>query len=65
MTLSVSETATIYYITDGSDPSAEITNYSGTITITDDKTLKNMAVDPLGNQSQIYTQIHRYTDIQY
>jgi len=49
-------TATIYYTTDGTDPTTSSRVYSGPILINSSTTLKYFAVDPAGYQSQVYTQ---------
>ena len=53
-------TATIYYTTDGSDPTTSSTRstYTGSITIKNTTTLKYAAVDPANNWSPIYTQTY-------
>ena len=55
-TLKASETATIYYTTDGSTPTTSSTKYTRTIGFTTSKTLKFFAVDAAGNTSPVYTQ---------
>ncbi|MCE7700062.1 MAG: chitobiase/beta-hexosaminidase C-terminal domain-containing protein, partial [Methanobacterium paludis] len=45
--------STIYYTTDGTDPSRL---YTGPITVSKTTTLKYLAVDGVGNQSPVYTQ---------
>ncbi|MCE7699330.1 MAG: chitobiase/beta-hexosaminidase C-terminal domain-containing protein, partial [Methanobacterium paludis] len=49
---------TIYYTTDGSDPTISSTKYTGPITISNTTTLKYLAVDVAGNMSSIYTQVY-------
>jgi Chitobiase/beta-hexosaminidase C-terminal domain/Bacterial Ig-like domain len=51
VTLSASETANIFYTTDGSTPTQSSTAYSGAITISTDTTLSFIGVDRAGNQS--------------
>jgi hypothetical protein len=56
ITLSSSEPATIYYTTNGANPTISSTRYSGPITLTATATLKFMAIDAAGNQSGIATE---------
>jgi len=46
----------IYYTTDGSDPDDTKTQYSGSIAITVDTTLKAIAYDEAGNTSEVMTE---------
>ncbi|UCD85099.1 MAG: S8 family serine peptidase, partial [Deltaproteobacteria bacterium] len=50
--------ATIYYTLDGSGPTTGSLVYTGPINITEDTTLKFVAVDAYGNQSGIVTEIY-------
>lgn len=50
---------TIYYTTNGTDPTKKSTIYSGPLKISANTTLKYMAVDVAGNKSPVYTQ--KYT----
>ncbi|MCL4442227.1 MAG: chitobiase/beta-hexosaminidase C-terminal domain-containing protein [Firmicutes bacterium] len=58
VTLTASEQATIYYTTDGADPTGQSAVYTGPINITANTTLKFMAVDLAGNQSPVYTETY-------
>lgn len=55
VTLSVNETATIYYTTDGTTPTTGSATYSSDISISTDTTLKFFAVDSLGNEESVVT----------
>ena len=55
VTLTASETGTIYYTTDSSDPTALSNRYSNPVPVTGDLTVKYVAYDVVGNQSPIYT----------
>ena len=55
VTLTISEPGTIYYTTDGSDPSNLSTEYTDPINITVSTILKYFAVDLAGNPSTVYT----------
>ena len=57
VSLSASD-GTIYYTTDGSEPTTESTEYMGPIDISEDTTLKFMAVDACGNQSSTVTEVY-------
>ncbi|UCD85062.1 MAG: chitobiase/beta-hexosaminidase C-terminal domain-containing protein, partial [Deltaproteobacteria bacterium] len=54
--------ATIYYTTDGSGPTTASPIYIGLIDISEDTTLKFMAVDVCGNQSGTVTEIYDIDD---
>lgn len=56
--LSMSKNGTIYYTTNGTTPTNESNIYTGPITISTTTTLKFMAVDTEGKQSQVYTQTY-------
>ena len=58
VTLTSSEPATIYYTTDGTDPTTSSTVYTGPITLTGDTTLKAFAVDSAGNAGPIMTETY-------
>ena len=49
---------TIYYTTDGTDPTTKNTQYTGSINITTDTTLKFIAVDAAGNTSPVQTETY-------
>jgi parallel beta-helix repeat protein len=51
-------TATIYYTTDGTDPTSNSTPYTAPLIIDTTTPLKYAAVDPAGNWSPIYTQTY-------
>ena len=51
-------TATIYYTTDGTDPTTSSTVYTGAISISNTTTLKYVAVDEANNASPIYTETY-------
>lgn len=61
ITLTSDEPATIYYTTDGSDPTTSSSVYAGPITISRNTTLKFFGVDALGNQETIKTEIYVIT----
>jgi methionine-rich copper-binding protein CopC len=56
VTLSISESGTIYYTKNGITPTKASTKYTGPISITSTTTLKFIAVDKAGNKSPVYTQ---------
>lgn len=61
VTLTASKTgSTIYFTTDGSTPTTASTVYSSPITISATKTLKALAVDQAGNQSDIATNTYTF-----
>jgi hypothetical protein len=55
VTLTASEPATIYYTTDGSDPTTASSLYSSPVSITASMTLKVIAKDSVGNVSAVQT----------
>ncbi len=55
VTLSANEPADIYYTTNGTDPTSGSSAYASPITVSEDTTLKFMAVDTAGNQSGVVT----------
>ncbi len=56
--LAANEPATIYYTTNGSDPTTGSTQYTGPIVISANTVLKFFAVDTAGNPSGIYTETY-------
>ncbi|MFC1802229.1 chitobiase/beta-hexosaminidase C-terminal domain-containing protein, partial [Patescibacteria group bacterium] len=58
VTLSVNETATIYYTTDGSTPTTESSTYSSPVTISETTVLKYFSVDTAGNSESINTETY-------
>jgi hypothetical protein len=56
--LTASEPATIYYTTNGSEPTVGSQTYTGPITIFESKTLKFIAVDQVGNIGSVNTEIY-------
>ena len=56
VTLTANESATIYYTTNGSDPTTNSSKYSGPITLNADATIKCFAVDEAGNQGAIVSE---------
>lgn len=58
ITLTASETSNFYYTLDGSTPTIASTFYTGPINITEDTTLKFIAVDLAGNESTVYTAVY-------
>ncbi|MDR6883008.1 fibronectin type III domain-containing protein [Bacillus sp. 3255] len=57
------ETASIYYTTDGSTPDNTKTPYSAPISIPTTTTLKYRAIDGLGNVGAVYTRVYTITPI--
>lgn len=55
VTMSTNETASIYYTTDGTNPTATSLKYTAPITIEDTTTIKAFAIDSSGNSSSIQT----------
>ncbi len=55
VTLVANETATIYYTTDGSDPTPDSPTYTDPIQLSQSTTLKYFAVDEAGNESPVTT----------
>jgi predicted outer membrane repeat protein len=58
VTLTMNEPGTIYYTTDGTNPTNTSTIYTGPINISANTTLNYLAIDPAGNTSPIYTQTY-------
>jgi hypothetical protein len=58
VTLSTNEPSTIYYTSDGSEPGLSSPQYSGTISISADTTLKFYGIDIYGNIGSIVTEIY-------
>lgn len=58
VTLSMNESGTIYYTTDGSTPTTSSSVYSSAITMSTTTTLKYFGVDSAGNSSSVVTQIY-------
>ncbi len=58
VSLAMSEEGTIYYTTNGDNPSIYSAKYVGAILITATTTLKFLALDKVGNPSPIYTYIY-------
>ena len=56
--LTISEPGTIYFTTDGTDPTTYSSKYLTNLPITDTTTLKYLAIDLAGNKSPTYTQIY-------
>jgi hypothetical protein len=63
VTLTTDEPAEIYYTTDGSEPTSASLRYASPIEISENTTLKIMAVDTVGNQSAIITEIYIIGDL--
>ncbi|WP_164930458.1 chitobiase/beta-hexosaminidase C-terminal domain-containing protein [Geobacter sulfurreducens] len=59
VTLSSSETATIYYTTNGTTPTTASPQYSGPITVTPTSTLKFFAVDQAGNAEAVKSLVYQ------
>ena len=58
VTLTASKTGTVYYTTNGTTPTTSSTVYSSAIAISSTTTLKALAVDQAGNQSDVLTQVY-------
>jgi hypothetical protein len=58
VTLTPSESATIYYTTNGDTPTTTSSVYSSAISITSTTTLKFFAVDSLGNSGTVVTELY-------
>ena len=58
VTLTMSEPGTIYYTTNGTNPTTSSNIYNGPISIKNTTTLKYLAEDLAGNTSPIYTEIY-------
>ena len=58
--LSADEPAEIYFTTDGTEPTTASLPYTSPIEISEDTTLKVMAVDAVGNQSRIITETYKF-----
>lgn len=56
--LSMSEIGSIYYTTNGDTPTTSSTRYTGPISVGSTTTLKFLAVDGVGNPSQVYTMVY-------
>ncbi|AKB33736.1 cell surface protein [Methanosarcina siciliae HI350] len=54
----------IYYTTDGSDPTTNSTQYTGAINITESTVLKFVAVDTSGNVSPVKTETYTFADME-
>ena len=61
ITLTASETATIYYTTDGSEPTAASPVYTAPLFVDSSLTLKFYAVDSYGNAEAVKTEIYTIT----
>jgi hypothetical protein len=58
ITLSSNETATIYYTTNGTTPTASSTTYSAPFTVSATSTVKYFGIDSAGNQSTVQSVIY-------
>ena len=58
VTLTMSDAGTIYYTTDGTTPTNSSTSYKGSIPITENTTLRYIAIDDADNVSSVYTQTY-------
>ena len=58
VSLTMDKTGTIYYTTNGEDPTTQSNIYTEPLLVTQTTTLKFMAVDNAGNPSEIYTEIY-------
>ena len=58
ISLSMNESGSIYYTTNGTTPTATSKKYTGPITITTTTNLKFVAIDLAGNKSPVYTDIY-------
>lgn len=61
VTLTANEPATIYYTTDGTDPTTASTKYTTPISITSTTTLKFFGVDTVGNVEAVQTEYYTIT----
>jgi hypothetical protein len=55
VTMSTNEAASIYYTTDGSNPTSSSLKYTGPLTLDNTTTIKAFAIDTAGNSSNIQT----------
>jgi hypothetical protein len=56
--LNMNEAGTIYYTTDGTTPTFNSNRYVSPLSITSNTTLKYIAMDLLGTQSPVYTEVY-------
>jgi hypothetical protein len=63
--LAASETATIYYTTDGTNPTVSSARYSAPIYLATSRTLRFLGIDTAGNPSQVSTQFYTIYALQY
>lgn len=63
--LAASETSTIYYTTDGSNPTVASAKYTSPLYLATSRTLRFLGVDTAGNPSQISTQFYTIYALQY